>query len=441
MIAVTTAELAALAGGRADLDEPIRGVTVDSRRVAPGDLFVALPGARAHGAAFADAALAAGAVAALVPQDAAGPRRVVVADPLQALGLLAAEVRRRSRARVVAVTGSTGKTSTKDILAALVRPHGSVVASRANENNQLGMPLTLCRLEPGTDVAVLEMGMRGLGHIAYLAGLAHPDVAVITGVGPVHLELLGSVEAVAQAKAELLADLPESATAIVPQGDPLLAPYVSRTRARVLGFGEAADADLRLLAFSHAERVAELELLGRRVSVRVPFAQHHNALNLAAAAGAYLALGLPLDGLAAGAADIALSAWRGEELPLPGGGFLVADCYNANPTSMRAALAHLQAAAGGRRTVAVLGEMAELGTHAERYHREVGEAARDLGIDVVVGVGPLARGYGGRSLGGLAEAREALPALLRPGDAVLLKGSRAAGLEALLDDLAGTAAR
>ena len=442
MIPVSTRELAELCGGESDVDAPIAGVSIDSRTIRPGELFIALRGSRLDGAAFVDDALAAGAVAALVPADAAGPGRIGVPDPLAALGVLAAEVRRRSRARVVAITGSTGKTSTKDILAALIAPHRRVLASRANENNELGMPLSLCGLEPDTEVAVLELGMRGAGHIAYLAGIARPDVAIITGIGPVHLELLGSVEAVAAAKAELLAELRTGATAVVPCGEPLLAPYLDLPSGVTLRcFGEEPEADVRLAAFDRARRSATLVVDGAEFEVAVPFSQHHNALNLAAAAAAFQALGLPLERLGDGAPAIALSRWRGEERPLPGGGVLVADCYNANPTSMRAALAHLVALAEGRRTVAVLGEMAELGPQAGRYHAEVGAAARELGVDLLVGIGPLAAAYGGLELAGVEDAAPALRDLIRPGDAVLVKGSRAAGLEALLDELLGAAAR
>ena len=224
MIPLSTVEIAAATGGTTDVAIQVTGIATDSREVAPGDLFVALAGTRKDGGEFADAALAAGAAAALVPRANAGSRRVRVDDPLVALGRVAALVRQRSAARVVGITGSTGKTSTKDVLRALLEPHVSVVASRENENNELGVPLTLCRTGPDTEVVVAEMAMRGLGQIAYLAEIALPDVAVITSVGPVHLELLGTVERVAQAKAEILHHLAPGGVAVVLRGRAAAAP-------------------------------------------------------------------------------------------------------------------------------------------------------------------------------------------------------------------------
>src|SRR5207248_3199956 len=300
--------------------------------------------------------------------------------------------------------------STKDILTAIVGPHAAVVASRQNENNELGVPLTLCRIDPATEVAVVEMAMRGLGQIGYLAAIARPDVGIVTGVGPVHLEMLGSVERVAEAKAELVAALPADGTAIVPDGEALLAPHVAQLRCRVVTFGADAGADVWLASFAPAQGGgrAEIQLLGRTLSVPVNFTAPHNALNLAAAAAAYDALGLPLDGLADGAAEVAFSRWRGEELQLAGGGVLIADCYNANPTSMRAALEHLSLIAGGRRRVAVLGDMAELGDRAPAFHEQIGTLLGELGVEQVVAIGPHARAYGGEWFPSVGDALDRL---------------------------------
>ena len=237
MIELTTAEIAELTHGEARVESVVTGVAIDSRRVTPGDLFVALAGERADGADFADDALAAGAAAALVPRGQEGRGRIAVDDPLDALAVVAREVRLRGTASVVGITGSTGKTSTKDILAALLAPHTAVVASRQNENNELGVPLTLSRIEPMTGVAVVEMAMRGLGEIAHLAAIARPQIGIVTGVGPVHLELLGTIENVARAKAELLEALPADGTAIVPHGEPLLAPHLAGLDCAVVSFG------------------------------------------------------------------------------------------------------------------------------------------------------------------------------------------------------------
>jgi UDP-N-acetylmuramoyl-tripeptide--D-alanyl-D-alanine ligase len=449
VIPLSTREIAAVAGGAASGPEAtVTGVATDSRTVAPGDLFVALPGERTHGARFAGAALAAGAAAVLLERETAIPgtggapsgespvpdataSAVRVDSAVAALGAIAAEVRRRSSARVVAITGSTGKTSTKDILAAIVGTRLVTIASHANYNNEIGLPLTLCRIERDTDVVVCELGMRGAGQIAFLTGIAAPDVGVITSVGPVHLELMGTVEAVAAAKAEIL-ELRPGAVAVVPFAEPLLAPHLARREGRIVTFGVEKGADVRLVKIGAGR--AEIAHRGRTLIVPVSFDQRHNGVNLAAAVAACDALDVTIDdSLLAGAAAAEISRWRGERLPLPGGGVLIADCYNANPVSMSAALRDLVTVADGRRTVAVLGDMAELGETAAAYHAAVARELADLGIDQVVAIGPLSRAYGGTWYATLAEALEAVPAAIRPGDAVLVKASRSMGLEAVVE--------
>ena len=414
MIALTLDDVRRLAPGElvaAPDAAEVTGVTIDSRTVEPGELFVAV----GRGREFVVEALASGAAAALVPD-----------DPHSALGALAREVRSRSSARVVGITGSTGKTSTKDILAALCRPHASTVASAGGHNNEIGLPLTLLRLEPDTEVVVAEMGMRGLGQIAELAALARPFVGVITGIGPVHLELLGTVARVAKAKAEVVAHLSPGGTAVVPAGVRELEPFLRRDDVEIVRFGEGGD--VRLVRFDPPLLAADV--MGHPLELEVPFTARHQAQNTLAALAAYRALGLPLARAGEGASDIRFSPWRGEESELPGGGLLINDAYNANPVSMRAALEHLVERANGRRTIAILGEMAELGPEAPRFHREVGQVARELGVDHVVAVGgDLAREYGGATITTRELALPLLCARLRPGDAVLVKASRAAGLE------------
>jgi UDP-N-acetylmuramoyl-tripeptide--D-alanyl-D-alanine ligase len=402
----------------------VTGVTIDSRRVAPGDLFVAI----GRGTEYADEALEAGAVAALLPEDA-----------FAALAAIAREVRCRSAAKVVAITGSTAKTSTKDILAALCRPHAQTVAAEGSQNNEVGLPLTLCRLEPDTEVAIVEMGMRGLGQIAELCEVARPDVGIITSVGPVHLELLGNIERVAQAKAELIEALPPGGAIVVPAGEPYLEPYLAREDIEILRFGEGGDVALAYFAAHDGHARVKVLAFGRALTLEFSFSSRHNATNALAALAAYHALGLPLAKAGRGARKVELSRLRGEEIALPEGGMLINDCYNANPLSMLAALDHLAERAGEHRKVAVLGDMAELGPGAASYHREIGAAASRVGVDVLVAVGPLARSYveGARGVptvrwaptveAGLAALRQ----LLRPGDCVLVKGSRAMGLEAI----------
>jgi UDP-N-acetylmuramoyl-tripeptide--D-alanyl-D-alanine ligase len=426
VIPLALAEIANLAPGelRRGSGEEVTGVTIDSRRVDAGDLFVAV----GRGADYADEALAAGAVAALLPEDA-----------FSALAGIAREVRSRSAAQVVAVTGSTAKTSTKDILAGLCRPHVRTVAAEGSQNNEVGLPLTLCRLEPDTKAAIVEMGMRGLGQIAELCAVARPDIGIITAVGPVHLELLGSIERVAQAKAELIDALPAGGTAVVPANEPYLEPFLGREDITVYRFGEGGDVSLSYFAAHNGEARLKVTAFGRPLTLEFSFSSRYNATNALAALAAYHALGLPLGKAGRGARHVQLSRLRGEEVTLPEGGILINDCYNANPLSMAAALEHLAERAGEHRKVAVLGDMAELGPGAASYHREVGAAASRAGVDVLVAVGPLARGYveGARGVPTVRWAPTveagltALRQLLRPGDCVLVKGSRSMGLEAI----------
>ena len=411
---------------RAGWTDEATGIRVDSRLVEEGDLFVVV----GTGADFAKHALARGAAAVLEPDDA-----------FAALATLAASVRASSSARVVGITGSTGKTSTKDILAALSAPHARTVAAEGGHNNEIGLPLTLARIEPDTEVVVAEMGMRGLGQIAALCAIASPDVGIVTGVGPVHLELLGTVERVAEAKAEVVAALPPGGTAIAPARAPELEPFLDRDDVELRRFG--AGGDIEVTSFEAGETHADVayDLGGRRLELRFNFTSRHQADNAAAAILAYEALGLPLEQLQEGAGRIALSRWRGEETPLPGEGLLINDAYNANPVSMAAALEHLTARAKGRRRVAVLGEMAELGPDAPAYHRRIGQAAA-ANADVLVAVGELSRGYLGAGVPDerhAATAEDAVAALeeaLRPGDVVLVKASRSAGLERVAEALA-----
>jgi len=387
--------------GRLDGDAgEITGVEIDSRRVRRGDLFVAVGG----GTAYLDDARSRGAAATLVPDDAF--------TAMAALGRLA---RRRISARVVAITGSVGKTSTKDILTALLRARARVVAAEEGYNNELGLPLTLCRADADTEIVVTEMGMRGAGQIRALAEVARPHVGVITAIAPVHLELLGSIENIARAKAELL-ELVE--VAVIPAGAPVLDPFVPE------------GIDVRRVG------APEVELRdGRAVvnGVEFSFGARHQAANAAFALATLEALGYPPPD---GPVEVTFSRWRSQELDLPGGGLLINDAWNANPVAMRAALAHLEERAAGRRTVAVLGEMAELGPDAERFHKEIGEAAGTVGI--VIGVGDLARGYEPDAWAATAaEAVEVARELVRPGDVVLVKGSRSVGLEIVAEALGG----
>ncbi|HEY5942369.1 MAG TPA: UDP-N-acetylmuramoyl-tripeptide--D-alanyl-D-alanine ligase [Solirubrobacterales bacterium] len=432
-----------LAEGEAD---PPRRAVIDSSEAGPGDLFFGLRGANRDGGEFAPAALEAGAWGAVVgkkvrrtfvPHSDQKVRRTgwvfAVEDPLAALQALARAHRQALDARVVGVTGSVGKTSVKDISRSLLP--GRVHANRENLNTEIGLPLTILEAPEETETLVLEMAMRGAGQIAELVAIAEPEVAVITNVGPVHVELLGSVAAIAAAKAEILADLPPGGTAIAPVEAGELEPHLEPV-AEVLRFGPGGDVEAteaRVLD-GVTEALISTPLGSQRF--HFPFAEAHNLTNALAAIAAGVALGADLAGMADRAATIGFSRFRGERLELPGGIVLVNDCYNANPVSMRAALDHL-ATLEAPRTVAVLGEMGELGPGSTAYHREVGGHARAAGIDFVIGVGLPARDYGPDELvADPGEAAELLAEMLEPGDAVLIKGSRSAGLEDVAEQLA-----
>jgi UDP-N-acetylmuramoyl-tripeptide--D-alanyl-D-alanine ligase len=448
--------LAAAAGAKLIAEQRQRGgpdrVTIDSRDAGPGALFIGLLGAHVDGGEFAAQALTAGAWGALTaPQhlDAArgvAPGVLLAADsPLMALQRLATSWRRELGARVIGVTGSTGKTSTKDLLLAVLKPNRRTFASRANFNTEIGLPLEILAAPAGTEVMVLEMGMRAKGQIAELGAIAEPDVAVIVSVGPVHLELLGTVEAVAAVKAELIEALAPGGTAVVPANEPLLAPHL-RDDIEIVTFGSGGDVELLDADAEHVEIGFRAEAPGAapdRIELEFAFSQAHLRTDLLAAVAAARAVGVR----AQGRIELALSAGRGQRIILPGGVTLIDDCYNANPMSTRAALDDLAASAGatgGTRRVAVLGDMLELGPSAREYHVELGEYAQAAGVDLLVTVGPLAAAIAERfegqvhSVADAAEAAQLVPQLVAPGDLVLVKASRGLALELVCEALAAS---
>lgn len=413
-------------------DATCEGATVDSRHVESGQLFVGVPGEHVDGGLHAPQAAAAGATAVLVSQEAwdeaaddlraSGAAVLVHPRPVEALGLMGRGALQRLGARVVGVTGSYGKTSTKDSVVAVLRAAGvRAEGTPGNRNTEVGVPLSILGLPEDTQVAVIEMGMRGTGQIAELAALAPPDVAVITSVGPVHLELLGTVEAIAAAKAEILSGLPAGGVAVVPDDQPLLDPHVA-----------ALPGWVQVRRFGHQPSVP-LEL-GEMKAWEVR--------NMATAVEAALALGhAPAPGTQV---HLERSAMRGIEHPLPGGGVLIEDCYNANPPAMDAALADLCRRPG--RHVAVLADMLELGPDEAEFHREVGATAARLGVDLLVAVGPRAAAYPvgaqGVECAEFADtdaAVQGVPALVRPGDVVLVKGSRGMAMERVARAIQGQA--
>ena len=410
---VESLDLGALEPGENAEAGRITGIKADSRVVGPGDLFVALNTGVEH---VGDAA-------------ARGSATLVPRDQEAALAALASLVRSKSDARVVAVVGSAGKTSTKDILGAFCGAVASTIWAAESQNNEIGLPLTVCRLEPETEILVAEMGMRGLGQIAELCAIARPDVALVSSIGPEHLELVGSVEGVAEANAEAIVALPPGGIAVVPADAPELEPHLYRDDIEIRRFDRAG--------IRGAGHEWTLPLPGGAITLTLPFTARHMAENTLAALTAYDALGLPLARAQEGASAITLSRWRGEEMPLPGGGIVVNDAYNANPTSMKAALVDLTTRAGDRRKVAILGEMAELGAASQAYHEEIGVLLDELGVELVIAVGDGARPYLGgqptptrRWILGPA-AFDDVASLLQPGDAILVKASRAVGLEGI----------
>ncbi|WP_127480315.1 UDP-N-acetylmuramoyl-tripeptide--D-alanyl-D-alanine ligase [Nocardioides pantholopis] len=452
MIALTLAEIADVVSGEVVGDGAVRvtgPVVIDSREARPGSLFAAFVGEHSDGHEHAEQAAGLGAVAVLGSRPTSLPT-VVVDDVRGALQRLAAhvvaQVRRAGALRVVGITGSQGKTSTKDLLGAVLGQVGPTVVTRGSFNNELGMPLTALGIEADTRFLVLELGARGAGHIAELTRLAPPDVGVVLNVGQAHLGEFGSQEAIALAKGELVEAVVEGGSAVLNADDVRVVAMAPRTRERVVTFGREQPADVRV-------EELRLDRLGRpsfvlataedRVPVTLQLVGAHQALNAAAAAAAALALGvLPAQVGRALDAVTTLSQWRMELRELASGVTVLNDSYNANPDSMRAALDALAAIGADpavRRTIAVLGEMRELGATSDDEHVAVGEHAADRGIAQVLVVGEPARGIQ-RGLAGrghpattfVADNAEAVAWLrehVGPGDAVLLKASRGARLD------------
>ena len=419
-----------LLGAEPPLAGPLR-VVIDSREVTPGDLFFGLVGAQDDGGRFATRALEAGAWGVVVGPHFASrvPGGVVIEsqDPLRSLQALARAWRRELVAQVIAITGSTGKTSTKDILSALLAPHRRTVASPLNLNTEIGLPLAILAAPAGSEVLVLELAMRGAGQIAELAAICEPNIGVIVNIGPAHLEQLGSLEAVAAAKAELLAALPPGGTAIIPADEPLLEAHLP-SGPRIVRFGTGGDVSVT----ATTDEGVELDVCGAPRQLEPGFRSAHLLSDLCAAVAAAEAIGVAVEGELA----IELTPLHGERIELAGGVTLINDCYNANPLSMRAALAELGGDAGAVRRIAVLGDMLELGAAAQGFHAALGEQATDARVLILVTVGALAGLAGETFVGGdhfhAADAEEAanlLAPLLQRGDLILVKGSRGVGLE------------
>jgi len=466
MIPLSLAEIAAVVSGQPrDIPDPevrITGPVVkDSREVTPGSLFAAFAGERVDGHEFARSAVESGAAAVLATRPVGVPA-LVVDDVTRALGALARHLVQRLGTQVVALTGSAGKTSTKDLIAQLLERLGPTVWTQGSFNNEIGLPLTALRADPSTRHLVLEMGARGKGHIRYLTGLTPPRIGVVLNVGTAHIGEFGGREQIAQAKGELVEGLPdaeEGGVAVLNADDPLVRGMAPRTRARLVYFGESAEAHVR------AENVRLTDRGQPTFTLRTPtgcgdvtmqlYGEHHVSNALAAAAVAH-ELGMPAEDIATALCSAGtLSQWRMEVTERADGVTVVNDAYNANPDSTRAALRALAAMGKGRRTWAVLGEMAELGDEALAEHDAVGRLAVRLNVAKLVAVGGREAGWldmGAKNEGSWGEesvhvsdadaAIELLRSQLRPGDVVLVKASRSAGLEsvaaALLDGRVST---
>jgi UDP-N-acetylmuramoyl-tripeptide--D-alanyl-D-alanine ligase len=428
-VRLQASQIAAAAGGAlVGPDLAVTGAAIDSRAVEGGELFVPIIAER-DGHDFLEAALEAGAAAYLTARPPVGGTAIVVGDTTAALTSLATWARSQVGATVVGITGSVGKTTVKDLLAAVLSRRGVVAASAGSFNNELGVPLTILNAPDAAEALVVEMGARGIGQIAELCAIAAPRIGVVTRVAAAHTELFGTLDDVARAKGELVEALPaDGGVAVLNAEDARVAAMARRTSARVLLFGEGADVVAEDVALDAELRPSfHLQTPWGAADVALAARGMHQVSNALAAAGAALAAGASLDDVVVGLADAAVSRWRMELVRLPAGAVVLNDTYNANPASMRAALEALAALPATRRA-AVLGIMAELGARSADEHAAVGELARSLGIRVIA-IGTL--DYGGDVVGGIDEAVAAL-GRLGDGDAVLVKGSRIAGLEALV---------
>ena len=459
MIPLSLADVAQLCAGAlrssSDEDLMIDGcVVADSRAVEAGSLFVAVPGAHVDGHDFAAQAVAAGAAAVLASRPIDVPS-VLVDDTVLGLGRLARGYLARLDATVVGITGSSGKTSTKDLLAQVLGAFAPTVAPVGSFNTEVGVPLTVLRSDADTRFLVLEMSARGVGHIAYLCGVAAPHIGVVLNVGAAHIGEFGSRDVVAQAKGELVESLPVDGVAVLNADDPLVVAMRSRTPARVITFGLTPDADV------HASEVELDDLACPRFRLHAPagsaevrLALHgaHHVSNALAAAAAASELGVPIEAIAQALNRAEpMSRWRMEVTTRPDGVTIVNDAYNANPESMRAALTALasmgRSGPSRRRTWAVLGEMAELGLHSEAEHFDIGATAAAGGVDRLVVVGeaalPIADGATGGGFSSsdidcvahIDETVRLLATRLEPGDIVLVKASRSANLQQVAERL------
>ena len=462
-IALSAAEIAAATGGRVVSGSPdwmVERWSIDTRSIAPGDLFVAIRGDRFDGHDFVAAALAAGAAGAVVtatpalPEAGTGgpaPLLIEVADTTKALQDGAREVRRRSGATVVAITGSAGKTTTKELTAEFLSAKFTVFRNRGNLNNHIGLPLSLLELRARPDVAVVELGMNHAGEIRTLVGIAEPEVRVWTNVGDAHAGFFASADAIADTKGEILELARPDDLLVANADDPRIRARARRFAGRTRTFGISDDADYLASGVRHRGldgMAATIVTPQGEARLETPLLGTGNLLNLLAAIAVAAEMGVPLAAIVERAATVTPAARRGELLRLPGGITLIDDSYNSSPAALKKSLETIEAATGSARKIAVLGEMLELGAHAERLHAECGRAAAEAGLDLLIAVGAdaakalaLSAANSGMPSAAIlyaptsAEAAEIAAARVRPGDLVLVKGSRGIRTDLVVDRL------
>jgi UDP-N-acetylmuramoyl-tripeptide--D-alanyl-D-alanine ligase len=434
----------------------IKGVSIDSRNIEEGELFIALKGARFDGHDFVPDAIKKGAWGALVDRSAlenrfsylGGLKNILpVENTLYALQEMAHMHRGTFSIPLVGITGSNGKTTTKEMIAGILKQKGPVLKNEGNLNNHIGVPLTLMKLKDRHRAAVVEMGMSAAGEIALLARLVNPTVGVITNIGPAHLEFLGSLDKVAEAKGELLDNLKTDAVAVLNADDPYFGMLKNKFSGRIISFGIRNKADVVAADIREDLHHTDFTITNSGASLKVQLRAvgTHNIYNALAATAAAIAAGAPLDAVKPGLDDFVPVAMRSEVREIEGRTVL-ADCYNANPSSMDAAIRTMVSLAVGRRSIAVLGDMLELGPTAAEAHREVGRTAARSGVDIVITYGPLAKdiGSGAHEAGmpkdrifnaaTITTAAQLIKKLSRPGDLVLIKGSRGMKMEKILEE-------
>ncbi len=447
---VTEGSLSGVSG-----DVMIDAVVTDSRQASAGALFIAVKGETHDGHDHVGSALAAGSPAALVSRPVWGPHILVPEDTVTAAGRLARAVIDASPdLQVVALTGSSGKTSTKDLLRVVLSAFAPTIAPQGSFNNELGLPRTVFEITANTRYLVAEMGARGTGHITYLCGITPPDVSLFLNVGQAHLSEFGSQDGIAEAKSEILAALRPDGVAVLNADDPRVMGQAAVAPGRVVTFGQAPDADVRITAIDlrDGHPVVTLEHDGQSVRIEPALYGEHQGLNMAAAVAAAVALGLDFQRAAASLQGVSLdSRWRMEVWQSPSGVTVINDAYNANPESMAAGLRALAAMGRGTRTWAVLGEMRELGPTSATEHDAIGRLCVRLNISRLIAVGPGARpihmgaahegswGEESMAVGSVEDAIEVLSREVRPGDVVLVKASRAIALERIAQVLLGEA--